>query len=487
MFIRKTKSRRSTCFQLGEKQDGRFVVRQHVGCASAPEQIEALHLKAKQLLHKWKHANQLPLFETGTHPPTAKLINWRITGFHQVFGTVYDRIGFPNTLLRDLVIARIVYPKSKAATLRYLDRYLGITIKKNRLFRFLDTLNKDQLTRIAFDFVMSHHPQGISVCFYDVTTLYFETANEDELRQKGFSKDHRMDTPQILVGLFVDSHGYPFDFDFYEGKTFEGHTFIKAMEAIRRKYDFPTLTVVADAGMLSQDNLDYLDSVKISYIVGARLKNVSQMLTQQILRHQYLKWSIFQTTAGNQRLLVDYSVDRAKLDAKNRERTVTKLKQKLATGRTVIRKSKYLLTQGIHEVRGINDEQIKFDRQFDGLKGYFTNQNNPNPAPDIIIQYHQLWRVEKAFRMSKHDLRERPIFHYQPNRIKAHLILCFVSLLVMKETEMYLAKINCSLQQAIELLGKVGQGTVRVGGVELITESEVDSATQLIDKLFEGH
>lgn len=486
MFIRKTKSRKSICFQLGEKQTGRFVVKQHVGCASTPEQIEAIHLKAKQLLYEWKHKNQLPLFKC-THPPTAKLINWRITGFHQVFGAVYDRIGFPNTLLRDLVIARIVYPKSKSATLRYLDRYLGITIKKSRLFRFLDTLDKDQLTRIAFNFVTSYHPQGISVCFYDVTTLYFETTSEDELRQKGFSKDHRMDIPQILIGLFVDSQGYPFDFDFYKGKTFEGHTFIRAMEAIRHKYDFSRLTVVADAGILSQDNLDYLDSIKINYIIGARLKNLSYALTQEILSHPFQEQPIFQATVENQRLLVDYSDDRARQDVKNREHNVNKLKQKLATGKTVIRKSKYLLIKDKHEVKRIDDEKIKFDQQFDGLKGYFTNRNNKSGFKEIINQYHQLWRVEKAFRMSKHDLRERPIFHHRPNRIKAHLILCFVSLLVMKETERYLTKINCSLKQAVELLGKVGQGTVRVGTAELITESELDPTIQSIYKLFEGH
>ena len=487
MFIRKTKSRNSTCFQLGEKQAGRFLIKQHIGCASTPEKIEVLYLKAKQLLHAWKYASQLPLFETGSHTPTAKLVNWRITGFHHVFGAVYDRIGFPDTLLRDLVVARIVYPKSKIATLRYLDRYLGISVQKNHLFRFLDTLDKDQLTRIAFNFVESHHPQSITVCFYDVTTLYFETIKEDDLRQKGFSKEHRMDMPQILIGLFVDSNGYPFDFDFYEGKTFEGHTLVKAVEGISRKYAFATLTVVADAGMLSADNLAYLDSVKVHYIVGARLKNLPQALTQQILHHSFPKQPIFEITAENQRLIVDYSVNRAEQDAKNRERIITKLKQKLATKKTVVRKSKYLLTTGKHAIVGVDHKRIQVDQQFDGLKGYFVNQDNISQAQDLISQYHQLWQVEKAFRMSKHDLRERPIFHSRPKRIKAHLALCFVSLLVMTETEKQLHAINCSLQQAIELLGKVGQGVVRVGTVELITESELDPTTQLIHKLFEGH
>lgn len=483
MFIRKVKSRKSICFQVGEKQNGRFIVRKHVGCSSIPQKIEILYLKAKQVLFELKYANQLSLFKS-SNPLAAKLINWKITGFHQVFGCVYDLIGFPKNMLRDLVIARIVYPKSKTATLRYLNNYLGVSIGKNKLFHFLDTLDKDALTHIAFDFVTNQHSTGISICFYDITTLYFETGDEDTLRQKGFSKDHRTDIPQILIGLFVDNYGYPFDFDFYEGKTFEGNTFIKAVEAIRSRYRFHDLTVVADAGMLSRKNLDYLDSVKIGYIVGARLKNLPKAVIRKVLTHPFFQQPIFQMVISDQRLVVDYSGERAKKNAKDREHAVSKLRQKISFGETVIRKSKYLLIQNSNNILEINEKQIELDKQFDGLRGYLTNQNNEAKTEDIIDQYHQLWRVEKAFRMSKHDLQERPIFHYLPRRIKAHLTLCFVSLLVMKETENRLSKINCSLNHAIELLGKVGSGTIRIDTVEIAAENELDSTAQSILKLF---
>lgn len=486
MFIRQVKSRRSICFQVGEKQNGRFVVRQHIGCSSNPGKLEALHLKAKQTLFELEYTNQLSLFKN-SNSPTAKITNWKITGFHEVFGSVYDQIGFPQNLLRDLAIARIVYPKSKTATLRYLDSYLGISIGKNKLFSFLDTLDKDALSRIAFDFVASRHPTGISLCFYDITTLYFETGDEDALRQKGFSKDHRTDVPQILIGLFVDNCGYPFDFDFFEGKTFEGNTFIKAVEAIRNKYRFDNLTVVADAGMLSRKNLAYLDSVKVGYIVGARLKNLPQTVIRKVLSHSFSRQPVFQVVMGNQRLIVDYSAGRAKKNAQDRERTVAKLRQKIAFGKIVIRKSKYLLSPRSDHLLEINEGQISLDKQFDGLRGYLANQNNQLTVEDIISQYHELWRVEKAFRMSKHDLQERPVFHYLPQRIKAHLTLCFVSLLIMREAENRLSKIDCSLDRAIELLGKVGHGTVRIGTLEIAAENELDPATQLIHKLFEGH
>ena len=165
----------------------------HVGCAGTPAEIEALKIKAREELTRIVLENQLSLFPNTPDLPQAKLLRWHITGFHQVFGHVYDRIGFPDNLLRDLVVARIVYPKSKTATIRYLARYIGIDFSKDRVYRFLDRLDKDELTRIAFRFV-SQRNSGISLVFYDVTTLYFETDSEDSLKKKGYSKDHRSDT-----------------------------------------------------------------------------------------------------------------------------------------------------------------------------------------------------------------------------------------------------------------------------------------------------
>jgi len=488
VFIRKIVSRKSTCFQIGQKRYGKFVLIKHVGCASIPNQIEVLRVKAKQLLNQYKFKYQMAMFpDSPTFSSKAKLQHWRITGYHQVFGVVYDSIGFPSTLLRDLVIGRIVCPKSKVAMIRYLNRYLGLNLTKDQVYRFMDTLDKEALTRCAFDFVSKQHPTGITVCFYDVTTLYFETETEDSLRSKGFSKDHRADMPQILIGLFVDDKGYPFDFDFFEGKTFEGHTFPIAITKLRQKYALTQLTVVADAGMLSADNLAFLDGRKISYIVGARIKNLSNVVTVGMLKHNYVQQPIYQTVVNNQRLIVEYSEKRAGKAEADRKRLVTKLQQKLIKKKLLIHKSKYVKVDGKQTIMGLDYQKIKADQKFDGLKGYFTNQNNLNSNLEIIEQYHNLWKVEKAFRMSKTDLRERPVYHQQVARIQTHLLICFVSLLVMKEAELKLAKIGYSIKQAIEMLASVGQGNVRVGNMDLDTESDNDTETQSILNIFKGH
>lgn len=485
MFIRKTKSRKSVCFQIGEKRNGRFILIKHVGCAQTLPEIEALRLKAKAELTQLLLKNQLSLLPE-VNPPRAKLLSWQITGYHRVFGSVYDRIGFPPNLLRDLVIGRIVCPRSKTATIRYLNHHLGMTLLKDRVFRFTDTLDKAELTRIAYDFVSGKN-KGISLLFYDVTTLYFETEDEDEFRKKGFSKEHRSDMPQILIGLFVDSDGYPFDFDFFEGSTFEGHTLKLAIEGIRKKYTLTDLTVVADAAMLSEKNLEYLMFQKISYIVGARLKNLPQKTTADIFRHDFREKPILELTVGKQRLIVDYSPERAKRDDKTRERLIRKLETRIKKEEQVVKKSKYLLWEGKGKVVGIDEKQIEEDKKYDGLKGYVTDGENKTDAEEIIKQYHNLWKVEKAFRMSKNDLRERPVYHRKLDRIKSHLIICFVSLLVLKETEAVLKVNHYSLEKAMEILGDIGQGKMRLGEIILEIDSELDSEAKTILALFEGH
>ena len=185
MYVRKIKSRKSTCFQIGEKRYSRFKLIKHVGCASTNDEIEALRIKSKQELEDLIFKNQISLFPEIKKSFKAKLLDWNITGYHLVFGKVYDLVGFPNNMLRDLVVARIVHPKSKDATVRFLKNYLGIMLSKDKIYRFLDTLDKNKLTEIAYKFV-SLKNKGISLIFYDVTTLHFETEKEDEFRKKRF-------------------------------------------------------------------------------------------------------------------------------------------------------------------------------------------------------------------------------------------------------------------------------------------------------------
>ena len=178
---------------------------------------------------------------------------------------------------------------------------------------------------------------------------------------------------------------------------------------------------------------------------------------------------------------------RAKKDASNREKIIDKLKKKPETGKPVIHKNKFLLIENKNKITKLDDEKIEVDKQFDGLKGYITNSGNQSSFKEIIDQYHNLWKVEKAFRMSKSDLRARPIFHQDTKRIKSHMVLCFVSLLVMKESEKILNRKKYTIEKTIEIMGKVGEGEIRIGNTKMPLESELDQEAKDILKLFLGH
>lgn len=240
--------------------------------------------------------------------------------------------------------------------------------------------------------------------------------------------------------------------------------------------------------MLSEKNINFLESKKLNYIVGARLKGLSEKIKKPIFLHDFTKNPFFEITSNTKRLIIDFSRKRAKKDNYNREKLIKKLEEKISLRKPLIKKSKYLNLKNPGTVSGIDTEKVELDKRHDGLKGYWTNlklkQSNPQ---EIIDQYHNLWKVEKAFRMSKSDLQERPIFHRKSSRISGHLLICFCSLLVMKEVERILTPTKISLIRTIQILGKVGQGEMVFGKLRLPIDSELSDETKLIFQQVLGH
>jgi transposase len=328
-----------------------------------------------------------------------------------------------------------------------LYRYQGTVTHEDAIYRFLDTLNtkyKTEVERIAFK-----HTQKIlgkiTVVFYDMTTLYFETEDEDDLRKIGFSKDGKFQCPQIMVGLLVGEGGYPIGYDVFEGNTFEGKTLVPVLEKIAGKYKLGKPVVVADAAMLSKKNIEELQRNKYTFIVGGRIKNESEKVKGEILMKSSKKDgdSCEVIRDDGTRIIVTYKEKRAKKDAHNRNKGLKKLRAKIETGRLTKTNitnrgyNKFLALEGEIKVT-IDEEKIKADEIWDGLKGYVTNTKLTHAK--IIEHYGHLWQIEKAFRISKTDLRIRPIYHYKRSRIEAHLTIAFTAYSIWKKLESLLTK-----------------------------------------------
>lgn len=454
MFARKLKNRsRSISIQVISKNSGRYHVVQTVGTAKDPDKIERLWQQAQRIARN-HNPNQGKLFAIQTQIDqaventieTLSNASVRTIGPELIFGTLFDRMGFnqiPDELFRHLVIARLAYPTSKLKTVDYLYRYRGTTIGEDTIYRFLDKLrsrHKEQAEKIVYQHTKKHL-RNISIVFYDMTTLYFETEDEDDLRKIGFSKDGKFQKPQIMLGLLVGQNGLPIGYDIFEGNTFEGHTLLPTLDKIQKKYGFKKPVVVADAALLSKNNLERLAQQKYKFIIGARIKNESDDIKTEILQQsKEIKDgdSFVIKKPDSIRLIVTYSNKRAAKDAYNREKGLRKLRKQVRTGRLTKESinnrgyNKFLKLTGKIKV-AIDESKIKQDQKWDGLKGYMTNTYL---SPKIITEnYGHLWQIEKAFRISKTDLRIRPIYHYLKQRIEAHICIVFVAYAIYKELE----------------------------------------------------
>lgn len=456
MFVRlKNNKSGSISVQIVDKSNGYKVVKT-VGCTKDKEEVKQLEIKARKLIES-DFGNQPNLFIKNDHLIQASTISNTdlITiGPELIFGKIFDKIGFNkirDELFRDITITRLVYPSSKLKTIDYLRSYKGIDVSVQSIYRFLDRLHsryKDEVEEISFNHT-KHILGQISVVFYDVTTLYFEAEDEDDLRKIGFSKDGKFQSPQILVGLLVGSDGYPIGYEIFEGNKFEGHTLIPVLEKFMLKYDLSKPIVIADAGLLSNTNIKILEKYNYKYIIGARIKSESEEIKKEILSKVISKvngLSFYIEKDLDKKLIVSYSDKRAIKDFYNRAKGLRRLKKRISSG-TLTKESinnrgynKFLKLKNKVEVF-IDEVKIREDEKWDGLKGYITNTDLS--LDDVINNYKHLWQIEKAFRISKTDLRIRPIYHYKKRRIEAHVCISFVAYSIYKELERILKINNC--------------------------------------------
>lgn len=472
MFLRKKRNKSgSVSIQIIDKSNGYKVI-QTLGSSSDLDVIERLMQKGEIIIQGDK-SNQLKLFPLLTEEEkTIKnfvddLNNSQIhtIGPELIFGKLFDRIGFniiPDEMFRHIVIARLAYPTSKLKTVDYLYRYRGIRKNINSVYRFLDRLSdgyKQPVELIAYEYTKRTLKNNISIVFYDMTTLYFESEDEDDLRKIGFSKDGKFQQPQIMIGLLVGKNGYPIGYDIFEGNTFEGHTLMPILKSIQEKYGLKQPIVVADAGLLSKDNLKNLSRQKYKFIIGARIKNETNKIKTKIIEHTNdLKDgdSFSFKKPDGVRLIITYSDKRRKKDMHNRLKGIKKLRLKVKTGKLTKESinnrgyNKFLILE--NEVRAVIDEnKICEDEKWDGLKGYLTNSTLS--AKTVVENYRHLWQIEKAFRISKTDLKIRPIYHHRKKRISAHICIAFVAYTIYKELErlLYKYKAGFSPKRAAEL------------------------------------
>ena len=474
MFIRKKKNNsRSISIQIIAKVRRKNKLLKTVGCAKTKREEELLELLAKTEMERL-HGTQSLFVEHDdlvVENFTNSIANdhLQIVGPGLILGKIYEKIGFPNdgcpNYFMNLVLCRLVYPGSKLKTVAYFKQHLNLDVSVYSVYRFLDELNpglKPTIEQISFKHTQNLLKGKIGVVFYDMTTLYFEASEEDDFRIPGFSKDGKHQQPQIMIGLLVRNHGYPIGYQIFEGNTSETKTLIPILEAFQKKFMIDKPTIVADAALLSQKNIEALRENKYEYILGGRIKNETEKIKTKIIALEVEQGKPKELKGKNGRLVVSFSPKRAHNDKKNREKGLKRLEKRVRSGKLSKEHinnrgyNKYLKLSGEVNIT-IDYEKYKADSIWDGLKGYVTNTNLSKNK--VIENYSQLWQVEKAFRISKTDLRIRPIYHRLKSRIEAHICICFSAYAIYKELERLLKKnsIDLSPEKAINEIKEIRQ------------------------------
>ena len=506
MFVRQKKNKSgSTSVVVVRKDKGRYKLVKTMGSSSDPQEIDNLSRQGEEWIRRKSGMADMFTDAEGKDRERKEIErfidsieNILVNGDSLILDRIFDRIGFDkieDDVFRKLVVARLSCPSSKAATVEYLKNHFDEDVDLSKIYRYLDKLNHTQQEKVQ-DISVRHTREllggNIGVMFYDVTTLYFEADREDDLRKTGFSKEGRHKNPQIILGLLVSLNGYPLAYCIHEGNKYEGHTMMPVIEEFVRKYEQEDFVVVADSGLMNEQNVADLERNNYKYIIGARIKTESTRVTEWILSHSWVDGQMEEYDKGDgRRLLVGYTDNRARKDSYNREKGVRRLEKAYRNGRlskeNINRRgyNKFLEMKNKVEV-SINYGKIEEDAVWDGLKGYLTNTELP--AEQIYAAYHNLWTVELAFRIAKSKLEVRPMFHFTRKRIEAHICICFVALKVYKELDriLKLNGIKLSIDKVLRMAKTVTTMQVRLPlNGQLLSRTMVMKRHKPIEKLFD--
>jgi transposase len=376
-------------------------------------------------------------------------------------------LAFLHPLYQDLALMRIVEPASKLRTIELLANYFEISYAERSVYRLLPKLleQKDNIENAAYQTAKAHFGESFALVLYDVTTLYFESHEpNDELKARGFSKDDKSKQPQIVVGLLVTLQGFPLKHEIYKGNTFEGHTMLDVVKEFQKYHTSSKPIIVADAAMLSQENMLNLETEGYQYIVGARLANASKVfidsMTSQLKRED---GNIIRLSASKRSydVICAYSEKRAKKDKYEFDKQIAKANEIISQQESG-KRAKFVKKSTDHKDSFILNEELREKAEkLIGIKGYCTNiPESILSNAQVIEYYHGLWHVEQTFRMSKTDLKTRPIFHYTHDAIKAHIIVCFMGLMMGKFLEI---KTGLSLRKIRDILWDVQEAHIKDG------------------------
>lgn len=461
MRIRKVRTASGKyALQIVSGVSGRLKIHKHVGSYSDGDENEKEKLLFKARNYIENFSGQSNLFDslTSMDLDSLAILDSKPLFAYEFLSWVYERLGFgeyKDDVLKDLIIARVFLPSSKSEAREILSESFNRNYSLKTIYRHIKAASEGSFKEIVqknlMEYVKHDLGDGLRLVFYDVTTLYFDSQVKVGLRKFGFSKDHKPQNVQIVVGLVTNKDGFPLYFDVFAGNTFEGNTFLNTVENVIKLLNNPKVIVVADSAMLSKVNIGNLDEKGIGFIVGARVSNLSAELIDTISSGlNKVDGKIVDIEYKDSfRLICQYLTKRAGKDRSDRQKQVLKAKSAISRPSRLTGRYKFLKKE-TNEKYSLNTGLILKSEKLEGIKGYITNTDLP--PEEVIEKYHNLWKIEKSFRITKTDLAARPIFHSLDETIKTHLVIVFAGLAIVKFVEL---NTHLSIKRVRKAISKV--------------------------------
>lgn len=401
-----------------------------------------------------------------------------IEGVDDIAGQAYDELGYDkllsrgsSKLLKDLVITRLVFPYSKHKLWQILFEQFDKEYSLSNIYRVLDQLHLkiDRMKQLTCGRTQALMPRA-DVVLFDVTTLHFESVDTDELREFGYSKNFRFNTTQVVLALATNDKGLPIGYELFSGDKAEVKTLIESIKKWKGLFNISSVCFIGDRAMFSKDNLALLEANNYHYVIAAKLRKLPKLVQEDILDEKNYRLGVVNKSTAwigefnldGKRLITSYSTNRAKNDQKKRKQIIEAIKPKTGTASKLIKNGakKYIkVEQGTTSLDAL---KIAQDEMWDGMHGVITNVTTAT-AFELLDKYHSLWHIEEAFRINKHNLKMRPIYHWTPKRIEAHVALCYMAFAVLKliQYKVELTQIRYSVQDVLDVMVSV-QASIHV-------------------------
>jgi hypothetical protein len=471
---------------------------EHIGSAHTDEDLEALKAAARQRIAAGQPELDLGL-ETAPEAAPLPITASRMGPLLDALTHLYTDLGFEDAaggddVFRRLVLARLIEPTSKLDALRVMGE-AGLPAPSYRtITRALPRYAEESFRAALAAACAARASLGPSaLVLFDASTLYFETTEGDGFREPGYSKERRLE-PQITIGLLTDTSGFPLQLHAFEGNKAETKTMLPVIDQFLTDHPVKDVTVVADAGMLSHENRARLVDAGLSYIIGQKIPEMPSVIEKWQQEHPgqpVEDGQIFTTPtwigpAGARRearMYYQYRAARARRTLHGIDEQIRKA-ETIAAGRAQVKRNRFITLTDEH--REVNRELEQKARALAGFKGYITSLL-PDVADGAFVvgAYHQLWHVEKSFRMSKHDLAARPVYHRLRDSIDAHLTIVFAALALACRLE---AATGWSLKKFITTARRCRQIEISADGHTITAADPVpDGLAAALNAIRDGH